>query len=441
MRAYLKYIAISMLVFVVLLSASISVIEAGVPHDSHFIEGTGTVHYPSSKIGIYESSWNFKEYNANTIASTFDMSQSWWVGNPPDPNDYSAKMNQVHALNPDYKFLLYRNCMSIYSYWVDEWNYAKSQGWLLKDAYGNYVTESNWGWSENYMVDITNKSYQQWLGAKVKSWLDQYPPFDGVMADNSLKYSAQEFAFASNTRPINPLTSTYFTDMEILDGCAGMLNAIIDTVGPNKLAVANGIWSGFVWNSSDGDGYRYVLSKVPRLKGLGSEGCFRPYSDQWYSETDWLSSINMVSWVQNNFLNASGRYFIVGCPANPLPNGATTEQVMMYGFCSMLLSIRYSSPQNSIYFAVDYWNTTKYPTELQLAQRLRSLDLSEPLGDYFKITSTSLYARDFAKSKVLVNPSGLSYTVTLEGSYKTINDSVVSGSLTVYAHSGVILFK
>jgi hypothetical protein len=63
------------------------------------------------------------------------------------------------------------------------------------------------------------------------------------------------------------------------------------------------------------------------------------------------------------------------------------------------------------------------------------------LGDYYKINSTSVYARDFVKVKVLFDLSSVSCTVPLNGSYATLGGSVVSGSLTVNAHSGAILFK
>jgi hypothetical protein len=65
----------------------------------------------------------------------------------------------------------------------------------------------------------------------------------------------------------------------------------------------------------------------------------------------------------------------------------------------------------------------------------------EPLGDYYKITSTAVYTRDFVRGKVLVNPTDVSYTITLDGNYATIDGTIVSGPLIVYAHSGVILFK
>jgi hypothetical protein len=428
---------LALILFVVL---CISIVQAASLQGSASIQTTGEINYLSFKVGIYVSSWNFDEYKASTIANTFDMSQSWCMIEYPPSYDYSTKMNQVHALNPNYKFLAYRNFECVYSSWSGEWNYCKSQGWLLKDINGNYVTESDWP-KANYVVDITNQSYQRWLGAKVELWLTQYPSFDGVMADNSLRYSAQEFAEMCNATPIDPNTGSYFTDQEIWDGCAGMLNAVIDAVGSNKLVVANGIWSGFVWNSSDGNGYRYILSKVPRLNGVMSEGCFKSYSDKWYSETDWLSSVNFVSWIQDNFL-ATGKYFDIACQASTLPSGATAKQVMMYGFCSVLLSAKYSSPRNLVDFNIDFWNLTEYPTELQLAQRLRNLEMVEPSNDYYRISSMSVYARDFVKGKVLINPSSIDYTVSLNGTYTDFYDNtVVTSSILMHAHTGVILLN
>jgi hypothetical protein len=170
-----------------------------------------------------------------------------------------------------------------------------------------------------------------------------------------------------------------------------------------------------------------------------SEGTFRAYDDQWYSETDWLSSIDFVVGAQDNLLNVSGGRFTTGCTVNPLPSGATAEQVIMYGFCSMLLSTKYSSPQNTISFGFsqDFLPTSSL---LQLLQKLRTTDMVRPLGDYYKINLTSVYARNFVKGKVLVNPSSLSQMVTLDGSYTTFDGRLVSDSLTVEAHSGTILF-
>ena len=439
MQAHWKHVRNSMPILLIFLCFSTTQ-AAGLPGSSS-IQTTGSIQYPSLKVGIYAVSWNFNEYNADTIANTFDLSQSWWVGPPPSSNDPSAKMDQVHSLKPDYKALVYRNVNWIYDYWPDELAIANDSGWLLKNVNGQYVRDTVY--SGDYLVDITNKSYQQWLGAKIESWLVQYPFFDGVFTDGGLTTGLKDWDGTASSAPLNPSTGTDFTDQEIMDGCAAMLNAIMDAIGPNKLVVANGIWNGAVWSSSQGNGYKYILSKAPRLNGVMSEGCFKPYGSQWLSEAEWLSSIDLVSWIQNNFLNESGKHFVAGCPASPsLPSGATTGQVMMYGFSSTLLSAKYSSAQNTVFFDVNFWNSTQYPTELPLVQRLGDLDMIGPIGNYYKVPSTSIYVRDFVKGRVLVNPSGLAFTVPLDGTYTDFfANATVASSVTILPHTGMILIS
>ena len=103
----------------------------------------------------------------------------------------------------------------------------------------------------------------------------------------------------------------------------------------------NGIWNGATWFSSDGDGYRYILSQVPRLNALESEGTFTDYSGKWYSEIDWQKSVELISWVQDNFLsNNSERYFSAACIASVLPSNTSIESVMTYGYCSTMLAAK-----------------------------------------------------------------------------------------------------
>ena len=157
------------------------------------------------------------------------------------------------------------------------------------------------------------------------------------------------------------------------------------------------------------------------------------------SEANWKSSVDFVAWVQDNFLAGHPeRYFSAGCVASTLPSGATAQQVMAYGFCSMMLAVKYSSPQNTIDFGLDY---SKDATLLAFAQTLHNVSLVGPLGSYYQISSTSVYARDFANAKVLVNPSATSYAIALSGGYTTLGGQSVSGTITVAPHTGTILFK
>jgi hypothetical protein len=394
----------------------------------------------SLKIGIYTDSWNFHEDTAETIAKTFDMSQSYWIEPTDTFNQYDVKMDQVHALNPKYKFLVYRNGTSVpNNYWIEDWNYAKDQGWLLKDINDNYVTEGPW--PNLYAVNITTPSYQKWFADKISGWIKEHPAYDGVMLDNSMKYNAGVYDYLFNNRPINPKTGTYFTDNEVRDGCAAMINAVIDAIGTDKLVLPNGINNGTGWwNNPAADGYRYILSKVQRLNVIGSEGTFRNYNDQWYSESNWKASVDFIVWVQDNFLkDHPEKYFSAGCVVAPLPAGSTPEQVIAYGFCSMMLAAKYSSPQNTIDFMLQ--DHPDREALLPLVQELRNIDMIAALGDYYKIDSTSVYARDFVRGKVLVNPSDSPYSVFFEGTFSTVDGETVSASATMAPHTGLMLIK
>ncbi|MCW4000708.1 MAG: putative glycoside hydrolase family 15 protein [Candidatus Bathyarchaeota archaeon] len=419
---------------------TISISTSGTIKKTH--ENTGSL-----KIRIYESSWNFNEYNETTLSNTFGMSQSWWIDPSSPYNHYDSKMTQVLETNPDFKFLVYRNVMTIYSYWSDEWNYANSQGWLLKDSQGNYVTESSY--SDNYMVDITNASYQQWVANRCALWLEQHPQFAGVMADNGLKYSASEWAGAANSTPIDQSTGLPFTTQKILDGCAGTLNAIINALGPDKMVTANGIWTGFCFDLAStevpmaGQNYRYILSQVPGLKGIMSEGPFyQSYSTHYYSVTEWQQSINMVKWIQDNFLSNPENQFIALVPAaaSIIPEGTSKLDLAMFGYCSLLLAAE-KSDQNNIGFGGTPSTMSQDTELLSFAQQIRNLDIGLPIGNYYQASGSSLFARTFTGGLVLVNPSDNAVTYPLGHNYYLMDGSATPQSLVINPHQGVILLN
>jgi hypothetical protein len=388
----------------------------------------------ATNVGFYASSWNFKRLTAEQIASSFDMSQSWCLSTGVE---YVAKMNQVKVLDPAYKALVYRNVLAIYrSYPYDsEWDWANSNGWLLKDANGNYLVT----WSgENYMADITNRGYQMWVANTIKSWIQQYSFFDGVMVDNSLFVNARQWESIGGGRAVNPRTGAYFTDDEVLTGCTQLLNEIISAVGPSKLVLPNGIWNGDLFFGNAG--YNTVLSSVTGLNALGSEAPFYEYKGQWYTEEQWLSSIDMIVYVQDNFLKGHPeRRFNAWCSIDEgyglLPPGTTKEQLMMFGFCSMLLGIE-NADQNFIGFGEDL---DLFPDLVTQLQKVSVLDIGVPSSGYYK--NGSAYTRDFSNCIVFVNPTSTICTVTLQGVLRTLDGSTVQGNMQIGSHTGVLLFK
>jgi hypothetical protein len=391
------------------------------------------------KIEGYGITFNYSEYSPSDVVKYSNAAQSWWY--LPSDTTYITRMNQVLALNPNFTLLMYRNCMSIYNYgnYISEWTYADNQGWLLKDADNNYVTEDAWGYPTSYMVDITNTAYQTWLANTIiVPHLADYPFFVGVMADNSLKYSVEEWQGASTRTPINPTTGLPFTTQQILDGCAGILNAIKTAIG-DKLLMSNGVYNGAIWSNTwtGGDNYRYILN-ISHPDALLSEGLFMQPGTGWYAENLWKNSVDFAAWVQDSFLSGhSERRFTGSCVTYSPPTGSTPEQIIMYGYCSMALAIKNS--QNFMYYGYDQ-SRLPSSTAHQLLQTLQTTDLGTPSGNYYKITSTSVYTRDFTNGKVLVNPSENSYFVPLVITYQRLNGDYVS-SLTLPAHTAELLLN
>jgi hypothetical protein len=261
------------------------------------------------------------------------------------------------------------------------------------------------------------------------------------LADNSIKYDEKAFAQASNTRPINPDTGTYFTDKQILDGCVGILNAIINSIGTDKLVIANGIYNGALWSNTygvQGDNMRYIINNVPRLNGLTSEGTFTPANGQWLTQDYWKKSVDLVQWIQDNFINGnSNKYFNAVCDSTIPPMGANSKQVMLYGFCSMMLALKYSA-QNSLYFGTQ---VNESPDLRSYSQTLKNANLGFPSAGYYRVASTDVYARDFSLGTVVVNPTATSFVITLNGLYSTLDGQILSGQITISPYTGMVLTK
>ena len=80
-----------------------------------------------------------------------------------------------------------------------------------------------------------------------------------------------------------------------------------------------------------------------------------------------------------------------------------------------------------------YYMPEDYP------QSLFQIDLGSPLAAYYRVEATHVYARDFSKVKVLVNPTYDTYLVNLDGHYETFDGVKVTSPITIAPHTGIIL--
>jgi len=181
--------------------------------------------------------------------------------------------------------------------------------------------------------------------------------------------------------------------------------------------------------------YNEFVANSP-LDGIMSEGLWYQYEEVWMSEEQWLKCLEFLIFVQDNFLMGTNRVFEIVCAVEKatgedeqLPPGCTKEQMVEYAFASTLLGIK--TNQNYLGLAVN-------PSFMKdVVQPLHDIDLGPPLGDYYKIKGTHVYARDFTNIKVLVNPTEDTFEVDL--GMRVINVQPHTG-VGVDQETGEILF-
>jgi hypothetical protein len=411
------------LIFVTLLLSFVTAVSlAGTGSFTWKTTSFGAINYPrmSCRRFLYE----YGMFSPELYAQKVDM----YICHFDETSQ--GEIQQIHALRPDLICLLYRNMREVYES-ASEYQTFVNNGWLLKDTNGNYVHTD---YLTNWMVDVGNPEYQRWLANWVKGYLDGYS-FNGAYLDNCLPSREMLWGQLSN-EPINPRTGNYWTSDEFRQAVIALVNKVKDTVG-DRLVVGNGIFKGRFFNDASRNYASLLLQS--RIDGIVSEGWLSALdSADWYSEQDWQDSVDLVVWLENNFLSR-GKLFMPICEnagptdgSNPvLPAGCTKEQYVTYCFASLLLGAE-TSGANCLFFG--RYTIEDYP------QSLFRFDLGSPLGAYYTVQGTHVYARDFSNVKVLVNPTYQTYSIDLDGNYTTLNGQTVT-SISVEPHTAIALKK
>ncbi|HLN45507.1 MAG TPA: putative glycoside hydrolase [Candidatus Sulfotelmatobacter sp.] len=352
-------------------------------------------------------------------------------------DDWGPIVPQIHSIRPDLTVLLYRNLRAV-SKNSDAWNLALQNNWILRDAQGNYLYDLVF--PSLVLVDKGNPSYQQWVAQWLKNNIDTYG-YNGVYADCSGYVSVNEDAFDSNWwagwvgPPINPRTGNVYTEPEWRAGEISLANTIKSYIG-SKLLIQNGVFCGSFFFQRP---YSEILQQS-RVDGTVSEGWMMDLNNaQWYTEAQWQDAINFESWMGNTLFpqKPAGTFFAVAQNPNPLDNsapflppGTSKDQFALFVYSSLLLG---ATTNGNIYLNLGLYSDSDY------VQSLFNIDVGYPTNNYYMISGTHVYARDFTNVKVLVNPTYTTYTVNLNGNYRTTDGVSVGSSVTVYPHSAVIL--
>jgi hypothetical protein len=370
----------------------------------------------------------------------FDDSEHWTIPEIAERAEIymshyeiAFRVPKIHAINPEITCLIYRNIRAVHESNNEEYRLFSENGWLLRDAKGMPIQSTTYGYT---IVDVGNPYYQDWVADWVKTYIDEYD-YDGVFIDNCLP--STEILWSTAPAPaINPRTRQPFTNSEFKDAIISLVNRIQRTIG-EKIIIGNGIFNGKkFFDENYHQGYFDLLTKS-EIDGVVSEGWLMSLENsEWSSEIEWLDSLNFIVWLQNNFLINNKMFLPVCYNAAPydqedpaLPTQCTEEQYVLYGFCSLLLAVDVNG-ESFINYA--YYNS-------EYVDSLFDLKLGTPLGNYYMITGTHIYTRDFTKTKILVNPTYDTYTAKLQEPFRTFDGELVDESITIKPHTAQILLK
>jgi hypothetical protein len=351
--------------------------------------------------------------------------------------DWGPIVPQIHSIRYDLIVLLYRNLLVI-STGSPEWNLAVSNNWILKDAQGNYLYAV--GIPSLYLVDKGNPSYQAWVAQWISQYVNLYG-FDGVYADCSGYPWVSEATFFSNYHaglvgpPINPRTGGIYTNEQWKDAEISLANTISSAIG-SKILIENGVFSG---SSFFRRPYSDILEQS-KVDGTVSEGWMLDLNNaKWYSESQWLDAVNFELWIGSTLFPQKTKGTFLAVCQNPapldmpypfLPAGCSQAQYALFVYGSLLLG---ATNTGSIYLNLGLYTDTDYP------QSLFAIDIGNPTDNYYMISGTHVYTRDFTNVKVLVNPTDTAYSVNLGGTYQTIDGTQKTSSITVNSHTAIIL--
>jgi hypothetical protein len=274
-------------------------------------------------------------------------------------------------------------------------------------------------------MDVGSQSYREYIVNWLVTEMDL--GFDGMFGDNSLEIYPQTI-WRLSAVPINPRTGQLYTDEDWLADRVGFIN-YLKSVAPDAVFLSNGM----IYNGEEffKDKALYeVFLRDAEIDGLFIEGVFNNDQGTPYSEAGWIKSVDLIIWLQDNFLNDPEKFIVCrSLTMRGLPDGVTEDSFTAFIFASTLMGTSRDG-QNYV--------CAKGNMESAFTQSLFRIDLGTPTEEYHIIPDSHVYERDYTKTKILVNPTATAYTVDLGGSYINMNGEQVA-SIQVPKYSGLIL--
>jgi hypothetical protein len=363
----------------------------------------------------YGFAGGFPDEIADFIAEHFDLLVA----------DYSEAsvpgFERIKSKNPNLIILVYRDMIGVYpSNQLEnpDWDVINQhESWFIHDKAGNRVENEYWGW---YLMDVGNDGWRNHYASWCQTVL-QEKSIDGIFADDvwdSLPCGSFPDAWYNpwtvpNSQIDQAIGNRWHNDTL---GCIAYIKQGIGA----KLLIVNSV------NNDD-----YVNACDGKLEEEFVHPSWYPYSEFDDNYINWTEKIEGVKQI-----GESGKYVLVDSGFAELSQSASQEMIdrmLMYCFSSYLLALE---GDNSFFSFGNYWSTNTSRGYYPLFDESKSLGAAT--DEYYSFQS--VYARDFQRGFVIVNPTDSIHSISLSHSYRTSNGQEVS-NVTLGDHTGIILLS
>jgi hypothetical protein len=342
---------------------------------------------------VYGYSWtsSYATYAANNLDLLVVDYQGQELNYP-----YGYYMQQIKNQNPDIIILGYKPLLGMCTTYED-WNTVNAhEDWFVHDSNGYRVYSSYW---RLYLMDVGSAGWRQHWTSYINNKMATYPAYDGVYAD--CVYDTLDVTSWDNSPP-SWVYSRWHADT------LGMIQYVKANLWSNKLVVVN-TEAGWAYGHLN---YDYLNA----ADGMMIEG---------YYHCAWESS-SSYSKVADTLLtclaygSANGKIMMA-------ISGSTSNDARLQKFTYAEFLLGMNGPRASWGWAVG----NIYDNLADSFPSVMSINIGSPTGTYYK--SQNVYIRDFTGGKVISNPTGNYYTISLGGYYRLQDGSYVSSvSLSPY---------
>jgi hypothetical protein len=373
--------------------------------------GTINTHTPTSELKTAIVIYGTKTLTAaqqarvadfNMLVTGVDMTQSTLAG--------------IKSINPNIKIFVYIDTIAVSPILNTEqnpiWNEVNAhEDWFVHDNSGNRVINTYWwGW---YLMNVSS-GWRDSFVQQANNILNS-PYVDGIYGDdvlNEIRWTIEAGVFSDATTNV-VLEQTDFPASYLNNWKSDMvvfLNYVESHITSSKL---------FIINSEERT--TNVFLTQSDVDGKMGEG---------FAEAP--TKANLIEHIDGMIRDsATGKIFI--SESNAASPYALTNRSVEFCYAATLLGMN----GDQCYFGYNYGQYYGYEQGANYMPTLVE-NLGNPSGAYYQ--SQSVYMRNFANGRVLLNPSDASHAVNLGGNYQLSNGTIVS-SITLDPWSGEILLS